>query len=124
MRPGPNSPQAIGPDSGPTMRTPSSLSCARLRRVAGLSHMRTFIAGAARTRLSVASRTVVARSSARPAAIRARIWALAGARQFDMADRRFVGQAEQVVADRLAAEGRRRQRGNELARGCGHYNLD
>ena len=79
MRPGPNSPHAIGPDSGPTNRTPSSLRRSRLRRVAGCSHILTFIAGAASTRLSVASNTVVAISSARPVAMRARIFALAGA---------------------------------------------
>ncbi len=47
--------------------------------VAGCSHMRTFIAGATRTGLSVASSAVVARSSARPGAILARMSALAGA---------------------------------------------
>ncbi len=41
--------------------------------------MRTFMAGATSTGVSVASSTVVARSSARPAAILARMSALAGA---------------------------------------------
>ena len=117
MRPGPNSPQAIGPDSGPTNRTPSSFRRSRLRRVAGCSHILTFIAGAASTRLSVASKRVVARSSARPGRhpgenIRARRRdhdQVGGARQLDMADRRFVSEAEQVVADRLPAQRRRRK---------------
>ena len=41
-------------------------SVARLRCVAGCSHMRTFMAGAIRTGVSVASSTVEARSSASP----------------------------------------------------------
>ena len=107
-------------------RRPSSRS--RLRRVAGCSHILTFIAGAASTRLSVASSSVVARSSARPPAMRARMIRarrrdhdeVGGARQLDMADRGFVRQAEQFVADGLPAEGRRRKRGNELLRRRGH----
>ena len=47
--------------------------------VAACSHMRTFIAGAASTGLSVASSSVVARSSPIPAAIFARMLAVAGA---------------------------------------------
>ena len=78
-RPGPNSPQAIGPSSGPTTSAPSALSAARLRWVAGCSHMRTFIAGASNTRLSVASNTVLARSLAMPAASLAIRSAVAGA---------------------------------------------
>ena len=50
-----------------------------LARVAGCSHMRTFIDGATITGLSVASNAVVARSSAMPCAIRARMLAVAGA---------------------------------------------
>ncbi len=52
---------------------------ATLAAVAGCCHIRTFIAGAASTGLSVASSTVVARSCARPAAMLARMSALAGA---------------------------------------------
>ncbi len=51
---------------------------ATLARVAGCSHMRTFMAGAASTGVSVASSRVVARSEARPAAICARMSAEAG----------------------------------------------
>ena len=47
--------------------------------VAGCCHIRTFIAGATSTGLSVASSTVAARSSASPAAMRASRSALAGA---------------------------------------------
>ncbi len=47
--------------------------------VAGWVHIRTFIAGATSTGLSVASSTVLARSSASPAAIFASMSALAGA---------------------------------------------
>src|SRR3546814_3321371 len=50
-----------------------------LRCVAACSHIRTFIAGAASTGLSVASSSVVARSSACPVAIFASRSAVAGA---------------------------------------------
>ena len=85
------SPEARPSGPGRILRRPSTpirgrrterrppLSRSKLRRVAGWSHILTFIAGAASTRLSVASKRVVARSSASPAAIRARICALAGA---------------------------------------------
>ena len=79
MRPGPYSPQAISPSFGPTMSAPSAVTVARLRRVAGCSHMRTFIAGARRTRLSVARSSVLARSLARPFASLAMRSAVAGA---------------------------------------------
>ena len=58
--------------------TPSARSRATLRRVASCCHIRTFIAGAASTFLSVASSRVVARSSAIPAAIFASRSAVAG----------------------------------------------
>ena len=79
MRPGPNSPQAIAPSSGPTVRAPSAATVAMLRRVAGCSHIRTFIAGARSTRLSVARSSVLARSSATPWASLAIRSAVAGA---------------------------------------------
>ena len=79
MRPEPNSPQAMAPSSGPTVSAPSARTVARLRRVAGCSHMRTFIAGASSTRLSVASRRVLARSLAIPSASLAMRSAVAGA---------------------------------------------
>ena len=50
---------------------PRFLSVSTFAAVAACDHMRTFIAGATSTGLSVASRTVEARSSARPAAMRA-----------------------------------------------------
>ncbi len=78
-RPGPNSLQAITPSSGPITPTPRLRRVATLATVAGCSHMRTFIAGATSTGLSVASSTVVARSCARPVAMLARMSALAGA---------------------------------------------
>ena len=60
---------------------------ATFRLVAACSHMRTFMAGAASTRLSVASSTAVARSSARPCAILARRSAVAGATTIRSASR-------------------------------------
>ncbi len=79
MRPGPCSLQAMAPSLGPMKLTPRFFRVSTLATVAAWVHMRTFIAGAASTGLSVASRTVAARSSARPAAMRARILAVAGA---------------------------------------------
>ena len=83
----PVSPHAIAPFSGPIIVIPSDLSIATFRWVAGFNHIRTFIAGAASTGLSVASRIVEARSSARPPAILARISAVAGATTSKSADR-------------------------------------
>ena len=79
IRPKPYSPQAMSPSFGPTVRTPSASTCARLRRVAGWSHIRTFIDGATSTGVSVASSRVEARSSARPCASFAIRSAVAGA---------------------------------------------
>ena len=45
MRPGPCSASAIAPTPGPTTATPSPVSVATLRCVAGCCHIRTFIAG-------------------------------------------------------------------------------
>ncbi len=68
----------MAPSVGPTKETPSAFRRARLRTVAGWLHIRTFIAGAISTGLSVASRVVEARSSARPAAALAMRSAVAG----------------------------------------------
>ena len=78
-RPKPCSLQAMAPSSGPTTCTPRLRSSAMLATVAGWVHMRTFMAGAASTGLSVASSTVLARSDAKPAAMVASMLALAGA---------------------------------------------
>ncbi|HSS13198.1 MAG TPA: hypothetical protein VLL04_04865 [Rhizomicrobium sp.] len=58
---------------------PSFSRMARLRLTGALSHIRTFIAGAIRTGLSVASNAVEARSLAKPFAILAIRSAVAGA---------------------------------------------
>ena len=79
MRPGPNSLQAMAPSLGPMKWMPRCFRVSTLAAVAAWVHMRTFIAGATSTGLSVASSTVAARSSARPAAMRARMLAVAGA---------------------------------------------
>src|SRR3546814_7465380 len=63
MRPKPYSPQAMSPSFGPTVITPRVFNVARLVRVASCSHLRTFIAGATSTGLSVASSAVEARRS-------------------------------------------------------------
>ena len=59
--------------------TPRAARVARLAWVAGCAHIIKFIVGAISTLLSEASNAVVARSSARPAAMRAIRSALAGA---------------------------------------------
>ena len=87
MRPGPNSPQAMSPSFGPTNSTPSRFSVARFLCVAAWFHIRTFIAGAISTGLSVASKVVEARSSARPAAALAIRSAVAGATTTRSAER-------------------------------------
>ena len=128
MRPTPASPRsAISPLFGPTMRTPSVLSCARLRCVAFAAHMCGFIAGAIRTGLSVASRTAVARSSAWPPAIFAMRSAVAGATtievgvagEADMADVELALRVEQVGVGALAAERAGRERRDEVLRRAG-----
>jgi hypothetical protein len=78
-RPGPVSPEVSGPLAGGTTSTPRRSSSARLARVAGCCHISVCIAGATTTGPGKASATLVSRSSARPAAIRARVWAVAGA---------------------------------------------
>ena len=109
MRPGPNSPQAMAPSSGPIRVTPSPASVAALRRVAGCSHIRTFIAGAISTGLSVASRTVAARSSARPATALAIRSAVAGATTIRSAERDssiwpiFVSSVREKSSDRASS---------------------
>ena len=79
IRPGPYSPHAISPSLGPTMAMPSPLRVAKLRLVAACSHIRTFIAGAIKTGVSVANNKVEARSFANPCAIFAIKSAVAGA---------------------------------------------
>ena len=128
MRPMPASPaSAISPAFGPTTATPSSTRRARLRRVAGCSHMCGFIAGAISTGRSVASRTAEARSEARPPAILAMRSAVAGAttieiglaRQPDMADVEFGRGIEQVGERPLARKRAGRQGRNEFLRRFG-----
>jgi hypothetical protein len=68
----------MAPSTGSITVTPRARRLATFATVAACCHMRTFIAGAAKTGLSVASRRVVARSSAMPAAIFARRSAVAG----------------------------------------------
>ena len=87
MRPGPNSPQAMSPSSGPITVTPRDFNVSILAWVAACCHMRTFMAGATITGLSVASSAVVARSVASPPAILASTSAEAGATRITSASR-------------------------------------
>ena len=122
MRPGPNSPQAISPSSGPTKSAPSAVTVARLRWVAGCCHIRTFIAGAISTRLSVASSSVVARSLARPCGeLGDQVGGggrdddeVGGAGELDVAHLGLVGEVEERLVDRLAGQGGDGERGDEL----------
>src|SRR4029453_4070341 len=78
-RPGPTSPEVSGPEAGGTTRTPRASRVARLARVAGCSHISVCMAGATTTGPPKARAMLVSRSSARPAASRARVLAVAGA---------------------------------------------
>ena len=109
----------IGADEGDAVALQVSRHCAGSPH--GV-HMRTFIAGAISTGLSVASSAVEARSSARPCAILAMRSAVAGAtttkiggaRQFDMAHLDLVGEAEQSRVDLLAGERGNRQAASRI----------
>src|SRR5690606_29344839 len=87
MRPGPDSPSASGPSTGPTTSAPRSRSRAMLACVAGCSHMRWFIAGASASGAVVARHRVVTRLSANPLASLARVLAVAGATSTRVAQR-------------------------------------
>src|SRR5690606_6595349 len=87
MRPGPDSPSASGPSTGPATSAPRSRSRAMLARVAGCSHMWWFIAGARASGAVVARQRVVTRSSAKPWASLARVSAVAGATRTRVAQR-------------------------------------
>ena len=84
--------------------------------------MRTFIAGASSTRLSVASSSVLARSLAWPlrelgdqvGGGRRDDHEVGGARQLDMAHLGLVGQVEERAVDRVAGEGGDGERRDEL----------
>jgi hypothetical protein len=91
--------------------------------------MNGFIAGAARTGLSVASSTVVARSSALATGHageergggRGDDEQVGLAREPDVADLGLVGEREQLGVDLVAAERGQRERGHELRRGAGQH---
>ena len=78
-RPGPTSPSASGPEAGP-MKCVCGVarSTARLRAVAGCSHIAVFIAGASSTGPRKARSDVVTASFAIPSVMRARRSAVAG----------------------------------------------
>jgi hypothetical protein len=124
-RPGPNSPHAIGPSSGSSTVTPRLRRVAILAWVAGCCHMRTFIAGATTTGLSVASRTVVARSSAirRPSGDevgggRADEDQVGGAAELDVAHFGLVLQIPQRGVDRAFGKRGEAHRGDEVRAAC------
>ncbi len=80
MRPGRSlGPSANAPVSGPTNCQPRSPKILTLARVAGWAYMASFMAGATSTGPLRASRRALSRSSAKPAAARARRCAVAGA---------------------------------------------
>ena len=87
IRPGPVSPQACPPSSGPHICNPRDCSRAIFDWVAAFSHMAWFIAGATARAAVVARQSVANRSSASPWAIRARKSALAGATRTRSAQR-------------------------------------
>ena len=79
MRPRPYSRHAIHPSSGPTVPCPRARRVSRFSRLAGLCHIRWFMAGAHSTLEPAAASTVVSASSAMPWAALARVLAVAGA---------------------------------------------
>jgi hypothetical protein len=79
MRPGPMSPHAWSPLSGPMNWTPRARKRSILSRVAGWAHIAWFIAGATNRGACDARHKVVSKSSASPAEILARKSAVAGA---------------------------------------------
>ena len=87
MRPTPISPQACSPDAGSRITTPSSLSCCMLRKLAGLNHICTFIAGAMTKGQVRAATKLLMRLSAMPWAILAMVLAEAGAISITSASR-------------------------------------
>ena len=79
-RPGPVQRHARKPSPGPTTRCPAtSISLRRFTCVSGFAHMLVFIDGASSTGACVASTIDVSASSVIPAAIRAIVFAVAGA---------------------------------------------
>ena len=80
MRPGPTSPQAWLPLSGPQISRPRDASISRLCWVAALRYICWFIAGTTATGAGVARHMVETKSFAIPAATRAIKSAVAGAR--------------------------------------------
>ena len=79
IRPAPTSPSASSPSSGPISSTPRARRRSAFSCVAGCSHMRTFIAGAASTGPRKASTACVRTLSASPFASFASVFAVSGA---------------------------------------------
>ena len=79
IRPIPSSPSASSPVSGPISSTPRARSVSTFPRVAGCSHIRTFIAGATRNGPRNASASWVSTLSASPFASFASVFAESGA---------------------------------------------
>ena len=124
-RPGPNSLQAIAPSSGPTTWMPRDASSAMFACVAACSHMRTFIAGATSTGLSVASSSVERQIVRQPGRhLRQDVGRgrrdhdkIGAARKLDVPHLALVGQREQVGVDLAFAQRLQRQRRDELRAG-------
>ena len=124
-RPGPASPRsAISPTLGPTNRTPSACSSATLRRVAGCSHMRGFMAGRHQHGLVGGHQHaggevvgVAARHLRQQVGGGRRHHDQVGlARQADVADLALVVEIEQLGEDAVAGQRADRQRRDELLR--------
>ncbi len=133
MRPIPRSPaSAISPLPGPITTMPSSMSCARFRRVAGCAHMRGFIAGAISILQSVASEHGGCQIVGM--AIRHLCHQVGGRRchhdqvglacEPDMADVDLGRGIEQVSEHPPAGQGAGRERRDELLRGGGEDAAD
>ena len=103
-----------------------------MARVAGWAYISPSIAGATTTGAEVARQAAVIGSPARPPAIAPSHWAVAGATTIASAlsattmwpIRPSGQQAEDVALDRVAAQGRERERGDEPAGGRREQDLD
>ena len=122
MRPGPNSPQAMTPSPGPTMRTPSPREDRAIAQRRGMQPHADVHRG--REQDALVGGEQQRRGEVVGEALRHLGHEIGGggrhedevgaARQFDMAHLGLIGQREQVVVDALARQAGDRQRRDEL----------
>jgi len=111
IRPGPYSPQAISPCSGPTNSTPSFCKSAILRCVAGCSHIRRFIAarrgffvGGEQEGRSEIARQAMRHFGEKIGCGRRDNEEIRVAGEFDMAHAGIIGRREKIVVHSIAGQ--------------------